>query len=967
MTAPDEGLLSGRRRPRHSIFLSTLLRLGLGLATVTLIGMAIAYFYVLSSMEERAIAELRAYIRERGAHEETIFALAKDNHRILKDAILRKLEARDETDPAAAFDRLFVRQTDGITRNRPELYDGTRMAGVCIIDPQLPLTADIQQRVLTFYELVSQFGPAWHNRFQDTYISTPENIMVIYWPEVPRWCQDTTTRLYMSIEEYQWVADAQHNPARETVWTGLFYDHISGNWVVTCATPVYQGDRQIATLGHDILLNELLDRALEERLKGTYNIVLRSDGRLIAHPQLMDEIERKGGYYDVVTMGDEHLRGVYETAIAGQEKALVVNHPGGNEFLAVAHLEGVDWYFVTVFPKSILADLAFSAARMVLLLGLLALLFQGLVLYWVIRRQVDAPLAQLMSATQRVEAGDYQVSLDIRRHDEFGLLSHAFNQMTARVRDRDRALADAARELDLRVKQRTAELEHAKEAAVHAAQEAELATRAKSAFLANMSHEIRTPMNAILGFTEILAGLVTDRQQQEYLRAVQSSGKSLLRLINDILDLSKVEAGKLELVYGAVNPRELFTEMEQIFSQKIAEKNLKLIIDIGPGLPPALLLDEVRLRQILVNLIGNAIKFTDQGHIRLSARSLYPEADHSTLDLVFEVEDTGMGIAKQQQEKVFGAFEQQSGQSLDKYGGTGLGLAITKRLVEIMGGEIHLGSTPGQGSTFHVTLKRVRVASVAELATHAVPAIDADTVSFSAATLLVVDDIAVNRSLIRGYLAQYGFGILEAANGQEAIEITRARQPDLILMDMRMPVLNGYEATRKIKQQPEIRQIPVIALTASAMAQDAKEITGLCDGYLRKPVSKPDLVAELIRFLPHSIAEPAPETVAGTAETPPWPPVSLDTGTRQRLAELLPVLQGQQERCDKLGKTMSINDIEAFALQMQQQGSDYGYPPLVSWGKRLADRAVMFDLNGIAETLDSFPHCIRELEAMLTG
>jgi signal transduction histidine kinase/DNA-binding response OmpR family regulator len=501
----------------------------------------------------------------------------------------------------------------------------------------------------------------------------------------------------------------------------------------------------------------------------------------------------------------------------------------------------------------------------------------------------------------------------------------------------------------------------------NAQRKAEASERAKAAFLANMSHEIRTPMNAILGFTEILAGLVTDRQQQEYLRAVQSSGKSLLRLINDILDLSKVEAGKLELVYGAVNPRELFTEMEQIFSQKIAEKNLKLIIDIGPGLPPALLLDEVRLRQILVNLIGNAIKFTDQGHIRLSARSLYPEADHSTLDLVFEVEDTGMGIAKQQQEKVFGAFEQQSGQSLDKYGGTGLGLAITKRLVEIMGGEIHLGSTPGQGSTFHVTLKRVRVASVAELATHAVPAIDADTVSFSAATLLVVDDIAVNRSLIRGYLAQYGFGILEAANGQEAIEITRARQPDLILMDMRMPVLNGYEATRKIKQQPEIRQIPVIALTASAMAQDAKEITGLCDGYLRKPVSKPDLVAELIRFLPHSIAEPAPETVAGTAETPPWPPVSLDTGTRQRLAELLPVLQGQQERCDKLGKTMSINDIEAFALQMQQQGSDYGYPPLVSWGKRLADRAVMFDLSGIAETLDSFPHCIRELEAMLTG
>ncbi|MFC6669961.1 cache domain-containing protein [Marinobacterium aestuariivivens] len=393
MTTPEPAPFTGKKRPKHSIFRTTLLRLGLGLAAITLAGMAAAYLYVLEGMESRAIAELRAYIRERGAREEMIFALAEDNHAILRQQILSRLEAGPDPDSDSRFDQLFVRQADGITRNRPERFDGTRMAGVCIIDPQLPLTGDIRQRVLIFYDLVNQFGPAWHNRFQDTYISTPENIMVIYWPEVPRWCQDTTTRLYMSIEEYQWAADEQHNPTRETVWTGLFYDQISGIWMVSCATPVYLGDHQIATIGHDILLNELLERALEEHLEGTYNIVLRADGRLITHPRLSGEIERKGGYFDILTMGDDNLRAVYRAAVEGheQEKFFVVNDPAGDRFLAVAHLEGVDWYFITVYPKAILADLAFDAARMVMLLGLLALLFQGLVLYRVIRSQVGTP------------------------------------------------------------------------------------------------------------------------------------------------------------------------------------------------------------------------------------------------------------------------------------------------------------------------------------------------------------------------------------------------------------------------------------------------------------------------------------------------------------------------------------------------------------------------------------------------
>jgi two-component system sensor histidine kinase EvgS len=222
---------------------------------------------------------------------------------------------------------------------------------------------------------------------------------------------------------------------------------------------------------------------------------------------------------------------------------------------------------------------------------------------------------------------------------------------------------------------------------------------------------------------------------------------------------------------------------------------------------------------------------------------------------VLEVEDSGIGIPAEQQTTIFGAFEQRSGQSPDRYGGTGLGLAICKRLVELMDGEIRLDSEEGRGSCFGVRLRKIRVASVSELSARDSANVDLDAISFTPATLLLVDDIAVNRDLLRGYLSRYAFQLLEAENGRDAVELARQRQPDLVLMDMRMPVMNGYEASRTLKQHDSTRNIPVIALTASAMEQDAREIGDLCDGYLRKPVSQQELVLELGRFLPHSVAE----------------------------------------------------------------------------------------------------------------
>ena len=471
-----------------------------------------------------------------------------------------------------------------------------------------------------------------------------------------------------------------------------------------------------------------------------------------------------------------------------------------------------------------------------------------------------------------------------------------------------------------------------------AKQEADDANASKSLFVTNMSHEIRTPMNAILGFAEILGGLVRDAQQRQYLASIQSSGKSLLGLINDILDLSKVEAGKMDLEYSALDVAAVFREMEAIFAQKIAEKGIDLVVEIDPSLPKALVLDETRLRQILLNIIGNAIKFTDEGHVALTALRTNPDGDGSKIDLVFSIQDTGVGIPEDQQDKIFGAFEQTKGQSYTKFGGTGLGLAITKKLIEMMNGEVKVTSQLGLGSTFEVALRGVDVAAVDELGDDDESA-SIQGISFDRSTILLVDDVDTNRQLVLAYLQEYDFEMLEATNGQEAVDQALRYHPDLVLMDMRMPVMSGYDATIAIKESESTKDVPVVALTASVMKHDEGRVREVCDGYLHKPVTKAQLVMELTRFLQHTQSVPEVEAVGQVAPGGEWAPESLDDSARNQVGELVKQLEEQRATWEEISATLTINDIEAFAGGMRERAEEFGYPPLQEWAQRLANQA----------------------------
>ena len=400
------------------------------------------------------------------------------------------------------------------------------------------------------------------------------------------------------------------------------------------------------------------------------------------------------------------------------------------------------------------------------------------------------------------------------------------------------------------------------------AMRAQAASRAKSEFLANVSHEIRTPMNAIIGFADLLSGEIENPSQRRQAATIAKSAQSLLRLINDILDLSKIEAGKLDVRPEPFSPAHLLDELRLFFEPRARDKGLRLEFAAPADLPPSLLSDSSRLRQILVNLLGNAVKFTDSGHVRLSVRAQPSPDSPGAFDLRFDVLDTGPGIPDDFKPHLFGAFEQRPGQDHAKYGGTGLGLAIARRLAELMDGSISVADNPdGQGTLFSLALPRVPAAR----APIPIRSDDfASRIAFSGSpSILLVDDVPESRELLKNYLAPHRFRLVEATNGQEAIERLAASTPDLILADLKMPVMDGRDLALHLKSnRPSNPPIPLLVLTAAADELDA--LRGEFDGCLLKPIRKNDLLRELARFLPHSL-RPAAASPAPAANAPPLP------------------------------------------------------------------------------------------------
>jgi signal transduction histidine kinase/ActR/RegA family two-component response regulator len=393
-------------------------------------------------------------------------------------------------------------------------------------------------------------------------------------------------------------------------------------------------------------------------------------------------------------------------------------------------------------------------------------------------------------------------------------------------------------------------LERMVDQSAKATREAEFATRQKSDFLATMSHEIRTPLNGIIGMTAVLLSKSLDPAARDCVETIRSSGEALLAIVDDILDFSKIEAGCLQIECSEFDLHSAIRESIQIVQTAAARKPLRLVTTIDPALPQFVRGDIVRLRQILLNLLSNAIKFTAAGNVALKAELASSTPEHYELRVF--VSDEGIGIAPEQQARLFQPFSQAEPSTTRQFGGTGLGLAICKRLAELMGGQIGVESARGQGSTFSFTIKVFRADSRATVAATAVPQSQPSRSSRKPARILLVEDNAINQKVALAMLKNLGYQAHVAGNGVEAVTAATSRNYDLVLMDCLMPEMDGFEATRRLRAHGgHCEQLPIIAMTASAFAEDrdACFAAGMTD-YLSKPVREAELANKLERWLP---------------------------------------------------------------------------------------------------------------------
>ena len=712
---------------------------------VTLISAGASYLHVMSNLEKQTKEQLEKYILERGERESSIFQLAESNLTFLKQQLLQAFKEPAPANLQAEFDRLFFPWPDGTIRNFPpnrpiKKFDAIKYP-TAFIGRNVKIDAKLKQQLLATYKLIGAYGPAWSNRFPDTYFQTAKNTSILYWRDVP-FLLESKPDLYMADEEFFYIGDPKHNPEQKPAYTGVYLDPSVNIWMVSVVIPVYDDkDRFMGSVGHDIILTDLIKNATNNHLPGTYNLIFRADGRLISHPDRLAQIQQAKGEFNIDKANDPHLQRVFQLVKHTYQGHIVLENNGDSEYLAFTKLAGPNWYFVTVYPKSLLSNFAWSSIQFVLFSGLAALIVELFLLASVLRKQIAVPLEQLIAATKHLGVGHFDVKLDKNRSDELGELAKSFTNMAIQLNMSFEQLEKANVELEDRVDDRTAELQEALEN-LHRTQSHMVQSEKMSALgqmVAGIAHEINNPVGFIHGnLTHI------NQYSQDLLRLIRLYRQYFPappKVIQDTIEEIELEFMEEDLIkvlgsmeIGTDRIRDIvlslrnFSRLDQAEFKAVdlhqgIDSTLVILQNRLKGIAPNFEIEVIKnygdlplvecyagqLNQVFMNILTNAIDALDEGN----KHQIFNETPNNfcriAIDtkvvrdewIAIEISDNGVGISEEIQSRIFDPFF--TTKPVGK--GTGLGLSISYQIVtQKHGGKIWCDSVLGKGTKFAIEI-----------------------------------------------------------------------------------------------------------------------------------------------------------------------------------------------------------------------------------------------------------------------
>ena len=729
-----------------SLARSTLLHMGVRIAVIVALTTFCSYLQIFDSARDATLLQLQRNVAERAQREQAIFLLAEDNHALLRKVLLERVLDWRQRDPGAAFDRLFAHFPDGTVRSRLEGFDGTRMP--CLFIPKgRDITPELQRWLLASHEVLSQYAPAFHVRFTDTYVLLPNGAVMLYWPDRPQWCHEVTPTFDSTEYEFFTLSTPAQDPQRKTVWSGIVGDPVAKTWTVSAATPVDLEGQHAATLIHDMLIQELMARTVTDHLPDTYNVLFRDDGQLIAHPALnmegasdsynmhsgLIQFQAPFGPSDTLALR-KHLYWIFQE-LQHTPGSHTTRIPGFGEYAATARIQGPGWTFATLLPERVVSASALASAKYVLLFGLGSLLLELGIMSWVLRQNISQPLLSFNQATDSLAAGDFKVRLDTSRRDELGRLARAFQHMAGELQRREDALRQANEGLEQRVEHRTRELQDVHRQLVETARQvgrAEVAT--------NVLHNVGNVLNSVhtsallarerlsglrLESVERVASLLEEHQAQlatfllydergrnalPFLvrlgKHLQVAREEILSLLNDvsrytehigaIVKLQQHYARTPQHLYEPVSLAELIEDALRINQAALGRHSVRVARELEHL--PSITLEKHKVLMILVNLISNAkyaMESVPEALRLLTVRLHRPDPEHIHLAVV----DNGMGIASEMLTRIF-----QHGFTTREEG-HGFGLHSSALAAQEMGGTLTAHSDgPGQGATFLLKL-----------------------------------------------------------------------------------------------------------------------------------------------------------------------------------------------------------------------------------------------------------------------